>query len=311
MIDPKRRIPWGNCASIDPSLARCKRLRLGRLRFEQLRLVEARSARPVLLRSFVGQPCWRPCQGLARYSAGVRSPAAPPRLARVPTECCVSVAELLATLNRMPASSARSAGVLGARLSEAGMKFDQQPRHCRACQNVPYRFRNLLRRPPGLRLSARMVTACCQGERCLAISRRRHSPRDRHAFGQLPRLDAMPCLPVVQSRMDQARRIGPKPRRVLQSALAQRAAPIAPQAALDALQGPQRQTRPIRRNPPTAATMPGVKRPESKLPSRIDRPAPERRMPAALSPTPKPNESKYIRYPLPRLAAAEQFTSIL
>ena len=120
----------------------------------------------------------------------------------------------------------RSAGVLAARLSEAGMKFDRQPRHCRACQN-----RNLLRRPPGLRLSARMVTACCQGERCLAISRRRHSPRDRHAFGQLPRLDAMPCLPVVQSRMDQARRIGPKPRRVLQSALAQRAAPIAPQAA--------------------------------------------------------------------------------
>src|SRR6516225_7960185 len=55
--------------------------------------------------------------------------------------------------------------------------------------------------------------------------------------------------------------------------------------------------RPIRRNPPTAATMPGVKRPESKLPSRIDRPAPARRMPAALRPTPKPNKSKYIRTP--------------
>ena len=67
---------------------------------------QPRSARLVLVRSFVGQPCWRPCQGLARYSAGVRSPAAPPLLARVPTECCVSVAELLATLNRMPASSA-------------------------------------------------------------------------------------------------------------------------------------------------------------------------------------------------------------
>ena len=59
---------------------------------------QPRSARLVLVRSFVGQPCWRPCQGLARYSAGVRSPAAPPGLARV--------AELLATLNRMPASSA-------------------------------------------------------------------------------------------------------------------------------------------------------------------------------------------------------------